>query len=122
MKSLLLIAFLCVAMPTNADMQSFLDNAKKHNKAIVALTANKSDSNLELTNKSVSDLVKLHDKQTKQLESCKTRDCFQSVIDDNDAVFNALKFKLTLDFLKKTNQLASKNCTDCKTQLAQGEK
>lgn len=38
MKSLLiLIAFLCVAMPTNADMQSFLTNLKQHNSQVMDL-------------------------------------------------------------------------------------
>ena len=119
MKSFILIAFLAAfSTPTNADMQSLLDNLKSHNEQIQAIkeiNGRAIDSNVNFRDKTVKQLVAIHDKQTKQLETCKTRDCFQSVINDNDALFNALKVKLTLDFLRKTNQLALKNCTDCKT-------
>jgi len=119
---IILIALL--STPTNADVQTMLDNLKSHNDQIQAISGRAVDSNVNFRDKSVNQLVAIHNKQVKQLETCKTRSCFQSVINDNDALFNALKVKLTLDFLRKTNQLALKNCTDCKTtQLAdKGEK
>jgi hypothetical protein len=125
MKSLLLFAFLAsFSTPTNADMQSLLDNLKSHNEKIQAIkeiNGRAIDSNVNFREKTVKQLVAIHDKQVKQLETCKTLNCFQSVINDNDALFNALKVKLTLDFLRKTNQLALKNCTDCKTAIATNE-
>lgn len=125
MKSFLLIVFFAsFSTPTNADMQSLLDNLKSHNEKIQELkeiNGRAIDSNINFRDKTVKQLVAIHDKQLKQLESCKTRTCFQTIINDNDALFNALKVKLTLEFLKKTNQLASKNCTDCKTTIAKNE-
>jgi hypothetical protein len=94
---IILIALL--STPTNADVQTMLDNLKSHNDQIQAISGRAVDSNVNFRDKSVNQLVAIHNKQVKQLETCKTRSCFQSVINDNDALFNALKVKLTLDFL-----------------------